>query len=72
MLKNDKEVLETKFMDSFGMTLDQFERLDFEVQEELIEKVNYINKKTKKEKIKFNINEILSYYPIFKKIVKKK
>ena len=61
---NNKEIFENKFMNSFGMTIDQFERLDFEKQEELIKKVTMLNRK---KKYLFKLKEILERYPIFKK-----
>lgn len=66
-----KEILEEKFVDNFGMTIDQFERLDFEVQEEIIKKVLILNKKMKKKQsrlhFKRKFGEIFTYYPIFTK-----
>ncbi len=35
------------FVDNFGMTLDQFEKLDFSNQEKLTERVSILNKKNK-------------------------
>ena len=71
---NTKEILENQFMDNFGMTLDQFERLDFETQDALIKKALILNKKKKRlaETKKINLKEVLSYYPIFRKVLKKK
>ena len=67
--------LESTFVDNFGMTLDQFERLDYIDQENLIKKVallQYKMKKLDKRKSKFNINEIFTKYPIFTKTIKNK
>ena len=38
--------LESNFMDNFGMTLDQFERLDYYDQENIIKKVALLQYKT--------------------------
>ena len=68
--------LERKFMDNFGMTIDQFERLDFDEQEALIHKVSLLKHKMKKKEqgihSKFNFGEIFTYYPIFSKTLKKR
>ena len=44
------------------MTIDQFEKLDFDDQEKLVEKVSKYNKKKKK---------LLNHYPIFAKTFEK-
>ena len=66
---NNKEIFENKFMNSFGMTIDQFERLDFEKQEELIKKVTMLNRR---KKHLFKLKELLERYPIFKKTKEKR
>lgn len=53
---------ERSFLDDFGMTIDQFEKLDFDDQEKLVEKVSKYNKKKKK---------LLNHYPIFAKTFEK-
>ena len=67
---NDKEIFENNFLDNFGMTIDQFERLDYDVQEEIIKRFLILNKKKKKNKL--HSNDILNYYPIFSKVFKKR
>ena len=71
MEESTPDSFERKFTDNFGMTIDQFERLDFDVQEELIKKVvklrAKIKKKEKRQISKLKLGEILSYYPIFEK-----
>lgn len=71
MEESTPDSFERKFTDNFGMTIDQFERLDFDVQEELIKKVvklrTKIKKKEKRRISKLKLGEILSYYPIFEK-----
>ena len=64
--------LERKFIDYFGMTLDQFERLDFDKQEELIKKVAKLRHKIKNNESKFCLKEFLTCYPIFKKTISNK
>ena len=66
--------LESNFMDNFGMTLDQFERLDYYEQEALIKKVALLQYKMRKLKKRsnFNLNEIFTRYPIFKKTLDKR
>ncbi len=70
MEENTPDSIERKFMDSFGMTIDQFERLDFDEQEILIKKVIFYNRK--RNKAKFKLKEIFTHYPIFAKTLKKK
>ena len=67
-IEDNNEVFENKFMNNFGMTIDQFERLDYENQENLIKKVIMLNKR---KKHLFKIKEILKHYPIFKKTTEK-
>ena len=54
---------ERSFLDDFGMTIDQFEKLDFYDQEKLVEKLSKYNKKKKK---------LLNHYPIFTKTLEKR
>lgn len=74
--EDNKEILENKFMTNFGMTIDQFERLDYEKQEELIKKVAKLRYKLEKKEnklhSKFNIRELFTYYPIFTKTLGKR
>ena len=44
----DAVQLERSFMDDFGMTIDQFEKLEISDQKKIIEKVSKFNKKKKK------------------------
>ena len=68
---NQNDTLENEFVDYFGMTIDQIERLDYDVQEEIIKKVIKIRKKIgNKKNIKFK--EIIKHYPIFKKTLSKR
>ena len=63
------------FVDNFGMTIDQFERLDYYEQKKLIEKVALLNHKRRKIKdshIKFKFSELFTHYPIFTKTLKKR
>ena len=60
---NGVQELERNFIDDFGMTIDQFEKLDFYDQEKLVEKVSKYNKKKKK---------FLKHYPIFTKTLEKR
>jgi len=75
MEESTPDSLEQKFMDYFGMTIDQFERLDFYEQEELVKKVAILKHKRNKNKglySKFRFGEIFTYYPIFAKTLKKR
>ena len=76
MEDSNPDSFEKRFIDNFGMTIDQFERLDFYEQENLIKKVAQLQYKIKKneKKInkKFKIKEILFYYPIFTKTSEKR
>lgn len=69
-----KEILENKFMTNFGMTIDQFERLDFETQEQLIKKVAKLRHKMEKKakNAQFRFGEVFTYYPIFAKTANKR
>ena len=66
MLDNNKilEIPDRKFMDYFGMTVDQFGALDIDTQEVLIAKVQKLRKKqqkyAKKIKLKQKLIEIFS------------
>ena len=66
--------LESNFMDNFGMTLDQFERLDYYDQENIIKKVALLQYKMKKlnKRSKINVDELFTKYPIFTKTMKQK
>ena len=66
--------IESTFVDNFGMTLDQFERLDYLEQEILIKRVAKLHAKMKKlnKKSNFDINDVFTKYPIFTKTIKKK
>ena len=72
----NKELLEYNFLKYLGMTLDQFEKLDFEVQNQLIKKVMKLEEKQKNKKQKIHIknviDDIFNYYPIFEKVTKKR
>ena len=74
MEESNPHSLESNFMDNFGMTLDQFERLDYYEQEALIKKAALLQSKMKKLKKRsnFNLNEIFTRYPIFTKTIKNK
>ena len=74
MLETDdktKEMIEKKFVDYFQMTVDQFNKLEFDIQEQLIRKALWLQKKEKKlyskENSKFRMGEIFTYFPIFTK-----
>ena len=66
--------LERNFVDNFGMTLDQFERLDYYDQENIIKKVALLQYKMKKlnKRSKINLNELFTKYPIFTKTIDKR
>ena len=66
--------LESSFMDNFGMTLGEFEKLDYCDQENIIKKVALLQYKMRKLKKRsdFNVDEIFSRYPIFTKTMKKR
>lgn len=66
--------LESSFMDNFGMTLGEFERLNYVDQENIIKKVALLQYKMRKlnKKSKINLNEVFARYPIFTKTLNKK
>ena len=66
--------LESNFMDNFGMTLGEFERLNYVDQENIIKKVALLQYKMRKlnKKSKINLNEVFARYPIFMKTLNKK
>ena len=66
---DDMEEFERSFVDSFGMTMDQFERLDFSEQEDLIDRVTKLNRK--RENL-LNLKRLFKHYPIFRKVNEKK
>ena len=63
---NEIVEFERTFVDDFGMSIDQFERLDFEEQEKLINKVTRLNRK------KSYLAKLRALYPIFDKTKEKK
>ena len=68
MSDKTEKIVERKFMDYFGMTVEQFDELDFDTQQELIQKVaklrNKMKRKEKGVRAKFRFGEIFTYYPI--------
>lgn len=64
VMDNVKEMLkyERNFIDEFGMTIDQFERLELDEQSDLIKKVAISNKFKKK---------MYKRYPNFTKVIEK-
>ena len=53
-MEEEKSFLENKFVDYFQMSIDQFDDLDLETQEELIKKALILRKKVKKLESKLN------------------
>ena len=62
---------EEKFKYYFGMTVEEFEQLDFYIQELLVKKVAILKHKSKNSS-KERFGEIFNYYPIFAKTLKKR
>ena len=64
-----KEIIERKFIDYFGMTVEQFDELESDKQEELIQKAAKLRSKMKNTKhkglhSKYRYDDIYTYYPI--------
>ena len=66
VMEEVKEMVEFErnFVDNFGMSMDQFERLDYDEQEVLIDKVARLNNK---KKHLLSLKELFKHYPIFEK-----
>ena len=63
---NEIVEFERTFVDDFGMSIDQFERLDFDDQEKLINKVTRLNRK------KSYLAKLRALFPIIDKTKEKK
>ncbi len=71
MEETTPDSIEQIFKNYFGMTIEEFEQLDFYIQELLVKKVAVLKHKSNKNS-KGRFGEIFNYYPIFAKTLKKR